>query len=84
MAHKCPRCGGSVQRGCSSTAQATAGMAGALFYSAFGAFGCKNCGKIALDEFPAEERGKIAAVTFLLVMGTLAIAVGVLWIFSTM
>ena len=45
MAHQCPRCGEPVERGYSSTAQAAAGLVGALFYAAFGAFECKKMWK---------------------------------------
>jgi hypothetical protein len=83
MAHKCPRCGEPVQRGYSNSAQATAGLVGALFYAAFGAFECKKCGKIARSEFPPEVRSKMAVVTFLLVIGALAIAIGAIYLISS-
>ena len=84
MAHKCPRCGEPVQRGYSSSAQATAGLVGALFYAAFGAFECKKCGKIARSEFPAEVQSKMAVVTLLLIVGAIAVAIGAFWLLSTM
>ena len=79
MAYKCPRCGGPVDRGFSSGAIATAGLVGGLFYSAFGAFQCKKCGKIARSEFPKELRRKIAGETLLLVLGAIIIAVLAIW-----
>jgi hypothetical protein len=51
MAYKCPRCGESVQRGTSATAGVAGGAVGALLYSAFGSFQCKECGAIPKSEF---------------------------------
>ncbi len=45
----------------------TAGLVGALFYAAFGAFSCAKCGKIVRSEFPREDRTKMA-------LGSMAIA----------
>jgi hypothetical protein len=84
MAHKCPRCGEPVQRGYSGSAQATAGLVGALFYAAFGSFECKKCGKIARSEFPPEVRSKMAFVSLLLVIGAIAVAIGAIYLLSTM
>jgi hypothetical protein len=84
MAHKCPRCGDPVQRGYSNTALVTAGLIGALFYAAFGAFECKKCGKIARNEFPEEVRIKMAGVSLLLVLGAIVAAIGVFWLLSAM
>ena len=74
MAHKCPKCGGPVQRGCSSTAQIAAGIVGALFSAAFGPFKCNKCGKIAQEEFPEDVRKKISRDTLLLALGGIVLA----------
>ena len=84
MAHKCPRCGEPVQRGYSGTAQATAGLVGALFYAAFGAFECKTCGKIGRNEFPVEVRNKMAVTTLVLTVCAIVVAVGVILLLSEM
>ncbi len=76
MAYECPRCGQPVQRGYSSSAQATAGLVGALFYAAFGAFQCKKCGKIAGSEFPPEVRGKMMMMSLVLIASAVVIAIG--------
>ncbi|MBN2191102.1 MAG: hypothetical protein JW728_07840 [Candidatus Aureabacteria bacterium] len=78
MAYKCPRCGKAVQRGYSGGAQATAGLVGALFYAAFGAFECKSCGKIARNEFPPEDRKKILLGSMLLVVSAIAVTIGLI------
>ena len=67
MPYKCPRCSGSVQRGSSNKAQIAAGLVGALFYAAFGAFECKRCGKIEKSEFPAEVRIRMTFMSVVLV-----------------
>ena len=46
MAYQCPRCGDPASRNYSTTAQLAGRLVGALFVGAFGAFGCKKCGKI--------------------------------------
>jgi hypothetical protein len=74
MAYACPKCGGFVQRGYSGRTQMAAGLVGAAFYAAFGAFTCKKCGKIARSEFPPEVRAKMAAGTFALIFCGLALA----------
>lgn len=78
MAYKCPRCGEPVTRGYSSSAQAIAGIVGALFYAAFGAFECRKCGKIAHSEFPQEVRTEIVGVSLLLIACAIAITIGAL------
>ena len=78
MAYKCPRCGSDVSRGYSGSAQMTAGLVGALFYAAFGAFQCKNCGKIARAEFPREVQTKMAMGTLLLAVAAVGLAIGVI------
>ena len=75
MAHTCPRCSGPVQRGYSGSAQLAAGLVGALFYAAFGAFQCKSCGKIARDEFPPEVRTKMTLMSLVLIAGAVAILI---------
>jgi predicted RNA-binding Zn-ribbon protein involved in translation (DUF1610 family) len=78
MAYKCPRCGSDVQRGTSSSAQVAAGLIGALFYAAFGAFQCKKCGKIEKHEFPAEDRSKMAVGSTVMVIGAIILAVALI------
>jgi len=63
MAYKCPRCRNPVQRGYSDKAQMAAGLVGALFYSAFGAFQCKECGELKRSEFSSEDRSKMLVRT---------------------
>lgn len=78
MAYKCPKCGGPVQRGYSSGAQMTAGLVGALFYAAFGAFQCKKCGKIPRSEFPGEDRSKMALGSVIMVVIAILIGIAVI------
>jgi hypothetical protein len=75
MATQCPRCGAPVSRSYSSTAQMTAGLVGALFYSAFGSLQCKQCGKIPRGEFPSEVQGKLMAQTAAMVIGAIALLI---------
>jgi len=75
MAYKCPRCSGPVQRSYSSNASMTAGLVGALFYSAFGAFGCSQCGKILRSEFPREDRAKMALGSVVMVVSAILIVI---------
>ncbi len=82
MAYKCPRCGADVSRGYSGKAQIAAGLLGALFYAAFGAFQCKKCGKIARSEFASDVRAKMATGTLLLVVAGAGLAIGVLWLMA--
>jgi len=84
MAHKCPRCGEPVERGYSASAQANAGLVGALFYAAFAAFECKKCGKIDRSEFPPEVRNKMTGITILLLIGAIALAIGAILLLSNM
>lgn len=76
MAYKCPRCGEDVSRGYSASAQSSAGLFGALFYAAFGAFGCKNCGKLPRSEFPGNVQAKMALGSLMIVLVAIAIAIG--------
>jgi hypothetical protein len=71
-----------VQRGYSGKAQMAAGLVGAAFYAAFGAFNCKKCGRIPRSEFPPEVRTKMAMGTFLLIVVGVALLVGVVWLIS--
>jgi hypothetical protein len=82
MAHKCPRCGSPVQRGYSSSAQATAGLVGAMFYAAFGAFECKKCGKIARSEFPPKIQVQMALISLLLIIVAIVVAIGAIWLIN--
>jgi hypothetical protein len=82
MAYTCPRCGDSIQRGYSGSAQVTAGLVGALFYAAFGAFECKKCGKISHSEFSPEVRVRITVGSLALIATAAMIAVGVIWLCS--
>ncbi|MCK9555772.1 hypothetical protein M0R36_08175 [bacterium] len=84
MAYKCPRCGKTVQRGYSGGAQATAGLVGALFYAAFGAFECKSCGKIAGKEFPSADRKKMLFGSVLLVIAGIAVIIGLIALLANM
>lgn len=79
MAYKCPRCGESVQRGYSASAQNTAGLVGALFYAAFGAFECGECGKIARSEFPPQDRTRMMFGSVLFVFFALAAFAIAVW-----
>ena len=58
MDYVCPRCGKPVKRGRSTAAGLAGGLAGALIFSAFGAFQCGTCGKIPMKEFPPEVQNK--------------------------
>lgn len=77
MAYQCPRCGGVVQRGSSTAAGVAGGLVGALLVAAFGSFQCKQCGKIAPDEFSPEVRSKmrIGSITMVIVAVVLLVAV---------
>ena len=79
MSYQCPRCEGDVSRGYSGSAQMTAGLAGALFYAAFGAFQCAACGKLARSEFPKEDRTKMALGSLVMVVAGLGIVSGAVW-----
>jgi predicted RNA-binding Zn-ribbon protein involved in translation (DUF1610 family) len=83
MAYKCPRCGEKVQRGHSTGAQAAAGLVGALFYAAFGAFQCEKCGKIPRSEFSPEDQSKMTMGSVMMVVGAIAVLIVVLWLVST-
>lgn len=78
MAYQCPRCGESVQRAYSGSAQATAGLVGALFYAAFGSFRCNKCGSIPRSEFPSEARVRMALGSLGMIVAAIAIAVAAL------
>jgi hypothetical protein len=78
MAYVCPRCGGPVSRGGSSTAAAVGGAVGALIAGAFGAFTCKECGKIPRREFPPEARRRMTLGSLLMVGIALALLAGVI------
>ncbi|CAN5577873.1 hypothetical protein BH09PLA1_BH09PLA1_14310 [soil metagenome] len=80
MPYLCPRCNDSVRRGTSKAAGFAGGAIGALIYSAFGAFQCKQCGSIRRSEFPATVRRKmifgsvvIVALAFGIVVGLVAL-----------
>ena len=75
MAYQCPRCGGPVQRGSSSTAAIAGGILGALLYAAFGSFQCKKCGPIPQSEFPPEVRSQMQRGSLALVIGGLVLVV---------
>jgi len=75
MAYKCPKCGEKIHRGYSESAQKTAGLVGILFYMAFGAFVCKNCGKIARSEFSAADKTKMTVGSIIMII--LALVIGV-------
>ena len=84
MAYKCPRCGENVSRGYSKGAQVAAGLIGALFYAAFGAFECNKCGKIPRSEFPSGVQAKMALGTLIMVLLAIGIAIGVMALLANM
>jgi len=84
MAYQCPRCGGKVQRGSSTTATAGAGLVGALFYAAFGSFQCPKCGKISGSEFPPEARTKMLLGSMAMVAGAIILVIFVIWLITVM
>ena len=84
MAYQCPRCGEDVSRGYSSGAQVAAGLVGALFYAAFGAFECKKCGKIPRSEFPSDVQAKMAVGTLIMVLVAIGIAIGAIALLGSM
>jgi hypothetical protein len=73
MAYQCPRCGGPVQRGSSTTAGMAGGLVGSLLYAAFGSFRCQKCGPIATKEFPTEVRQKMAIGSLAMIGGAILI-----------
>ena len=75
MDYSCPRCSKPVQRGRSTTAGVAGGLVGALIFSAFGSFQCASCGKIPMNEFPAEVRNKARAGSATLIVGALLLFV---------
>lgn len=82
MAHKCPRCGQPVKRGFSRSAHITGGIVGSILYAAFGGFECIKCGRIERNEFSEEVRQKMTYVTWLLVAGAVAVAIGGLLLYA--
>ena len=78
MAYQCPRCGGPVQRGSSSTAGVAGGAVGALLYSAFGSPRCKSCGPIARREFSPDVQRQMMLGSVGLVAIAVALFVGVM------
>ena len=78
MAYSCPRCNKPVQRGRSTAAGFAGGLVGALIYSAFGSFQCATCGKIPMNEFPAEVQSKARAGSAALIVGALLLLVFVI------
>lgn len=81
MAYKCPKCGGVADRSHSGTAQAAAGLVGALIYMAFAGLSCAKCGKLARSEFSDEDRGTMTRNSVLLFVGglvLLAACIGIL------
>jgi uncharacterized membrane protein len=61
-----------------------AGLVGALFYAAFGAFECTQCGKIPRSEFPPDVQRRMSIGTLLLALAAAGIAVGVLVLMASM
>jgi len=57
-----------------------AGLVGALFYAAFGAMQCKQCGKIPRSEFPSEVQAKLALSTATMIIGAVVLLVGCIWL----
>ena len=84
MAYKCPRCAEAVSREYSGSAQAAAGLVGALFYAAFGAFECKKCGKIPRSEFPSSIQTKMTIETLLMILAAIGVAIGAIALLGNM
>ena len=61
-----------------------AGLVGALFYAAFGAFECKKCGKVPRREFSSNVQIKMAMGTLLLIGAAIALAIGVFALMDNM
>ena len=80
MAYDCPRCGGAVQRGTSTTAGFAGGAVGALLYSAFGSFQCKKCGRIAKREFAADVQRQMTLGSVTIVVVALVLLIGAIWL----
>jgi len=78
MAYKCPRCGGDVQRGYSSTSQMVGGLVGALLVSAFKGFECPKCGPIPSNEFSSADRQSMMLGSVGFIVGAIAVFVGVI------
>lgn len=62
-----------MQRGSSGTAQAAAGLVGALIYAAFAPFSCAKCGKLEKSAFPPEVQAKMTRNSVLLGLGGVAL-----------
>jgi hypothetical protein len=77
MAYQCPRCGGNVQRGSSTAAGAAGGLVGALLFAAFGAFQCKQCGKIPSHEFPPHVRSRMRTGSIMMIVVAVVLLVAV-------
>jgi hypothetical protein len=75
MAYACPRCGGPVHRGASTTVAAMGGLIGALILSAFGGFRCKQCGPIPKAEFPPNVRRKMTLGAGALIVSAVVVLV---------
>ncbi len=75
MAYKCPKCGGEASRSHSGTAQAAAGLVGALIYMAFAGISCASCGKLQRSDFSDEDRATMTRNSVLLVVGALVLLV---------
>ena len=73
MSYPCPKCGGTAQRGSSSTAQHAAGLVGALIYAAFAPFSCVKCGKLARGDFSEEHQAQMTRNSVLMGVGGLAV-----------
>jgi hypothetical protein len=58
-----------VQRGSNAGVAVAGGLIGALIYSAFGSFQCKQCGAIPRSEFPPEVRQKMMTGSVMLIVG---------------
>jgi hypothetical protein len=84
MAYSCPRCEAPVQRRSSSKVGAMGGLAGALFYMAFGGFACKACGPIQKSEFSAEVRRKMLMGSIVMVLIAALLLVGLIAFLAAM
>jgi hypothetical protein len=80
MAYECPRCGGAVSRGSSTTAGMMGGLVGMLIFAAFASFQCERCGPIPTSEFPSSVRTEMVTGTLAMLAGAALLLVGVIYL----
>jgi len=83
MSYQCPKCGGKVSRGYSSSAQMAAGLVGALFYMAFGSFECKKCGKISKSEFSSSDQARMTMGSLIMIIIAVIIGIAVIMLINS-